>query len=254
MVVAVDAGVWKSEGVPTRAVVFLAIVSVAAVLLVLWMEAPRPDTQSVAAGLVQAGISDTPAAEFPVPRTLSSIEEGARERQRLAQMQLEYEARTARAIPKIRRLPVDAFPNLPPLLADSLRARGCTVPQPHENRPANVISGEFFAPGKESWAVLCSVDYQTSLLVFREENDPEPTILNTTSDGQYVDTSNEDEPFYSRGITPVGRDFIMGHYHAYGGPTPPAITHQGVDDAFLEKASVTWYHHNGEWLQLTGAD
>jgi hypothetical protein len=46
----------------------------------------------------------------------------------------------------------------------------------------------------------------------------------------------------------------MGHYRAYGGPKPPPIDHQGIDDAFLEKASVTFYFHKGNWLQLTGAD
>jgi hypothetical protein len=52
----------------------------------------------------------------------------------------------------------------------------------------------------------------------------------------------------------VGRDFIMRHYRAYGAPEPPPIDHHGIDDAFLEKASVTWYFHQGKWLQLTGAD
>jgi hypothetical protein len=32
------------------------------------------------------------------------------------------------------------------------------------------------------------------------------------------------------------------------------MNHQGIDDAFLEKASVTYYYYRGKWLQLTGAD
>jgi len=60
---------------------------------------------------------------------------------------------------------------------------------------------------------------------------------------------------FSRGIRPVGKDFIMRHFRAYGGPTPPpSIDHQGIDDAFIEKASVTWYFVGGNWLKLTGAD
>jgi hypothetical protein len=46
----------------------------------------------------------------------------------------------------------------------------------------------------------------------------------------------------------------VSHYRAYGGPEPPPIDHNGVDDAFLGKAYVVWYYQNGEWLQLTGAD
>ena len=46
----------------------------------------------------------------------------------------------------------------------------------------------------------------------------------------------------------------MRHYRAYGGPEPPPIDHHGIDDAFLEKASVTWQDfHQGKWLQLQGA-
>jgi hypothetical protein len=59
---------------------------------------------------------------------------------------------------------------------------------------------------------------------------------------------------FSRGISPAGRDFIMRHYKAYGGPVPPRLDHQGIDDAFLEKASVTYYFYNGNWMKLTGAD
>ena len=59
---------------------------------------------------------------------------------------------------------------------------------------------------------------------------------------------------YSREIRAVGLRLIMGHYRAYGGPEPPPIDHQGIDDAFLEKASTTWYYDGGRWLQLQGAD
>jgi hypothetical protein len=50
------------------------------------------------------------------------------------------------------------------------------------------------------------------------------------------------------------RKFILRHYRAYGGPKPPPIDHNGIDDAFLEKASVTWYRYNGKWIELQGAD
>jgi hypothetical protein len=47
---------------------------------------------------------------------------------------------------------------------------------------------------------------------------------------------------------------IIRHPMAYGGPKPPPIDHQGVDDEFIEKASSTWYFRGGKWLTLTGAD
>jgi hypothetical protein len=45
----------------------------------------------------------------------------------------------------------------------------------------------------------------------------------------------------------------MSHYRTYGDPEPPPIDHQGIDDAFLAKASVTYYHE-GKWLRLQEAD
>ena len=59
---------------------------------------------------------------------------------------------------------------------------------------------------------------------------------------------------YSRGIGTVGKDFIMRHFNAYGGPKPPPIDHEGIDDAFIEKASMTWYFYRGKWSQLSGSD
>jgi len=41
-------------------------------------------------------------------------------------------------------------------------------------------------------------------------------------------------------ISAVDRKFILRHYRAYGGPNPPPIDHNGIDDSFLEKASVIW--------------
>jgi hypothetical protein len=36
----------------------------------------------------------------------------------------------------------------------------------------------------------------------------------------------------------------MRHYRAYGGTTLPTLDHQGIDDTFVEKASVTWHFHD----------
>jgi hypothetical protein len=59
---------------------------------------------------------------------------------------------------------------------------------------------------------------------------------------------------YSREISAVGRDFIMRHYQAYEGVKPPPINHLGIDDAFVEKASMVHYFYRGKWIELTGAD
>lgn len=171
------------------------------------------------------------------------------------QSRRDWAVRFQEATGRIRRLPVDAFPTLPPAVAGVLRARNCRVPQPWmEGAPRNVIRGEFFGKGQPGWAVLCSVNNSSSLLVFRSDRDTDPEILNSAEDSGYLQGVGGDAIGYSREITTVSRDFIVKHYRAYGGPEPPPIDHHGIDDAFLEKASVTLYFYGGKWLQLQGAD
>jgi hypothetical protein len=179
----------------------------------------------------------------------------SREWQVQAQAQRDWQARAPETIAWIRRLGVDAFPELPAAVAGVLRARNCRVPQPSpDGAPSNVIRGEFFAKGEAGWAVFCSTNNSTALLAFRNDRDTNPDTVATSEDRNYTQGPDGKEPAYSHQIIAVGRDFIMRHYRAYGGPQPPPIDHQGIDDAFLEKASVTWYFYNGKWLRLQGAD
>jgi hypothetical protein len=59
---------------------------------------------------------------------------------------------------------------------------------------------------------------------------------------------------FSRYISTVDKQYIASHYRAYGGRKPPVITHHGISDAFLGKASTVHYRHRGKWLELQGAD
>ncbi len=183
----------------------------------------------------------------------------ARARERDEADRRDWTARAAQASAAIERMPLESFPELPLAVADTLRARGCRVPQlapqpEAASRPRNAIRGEFFARGEEAWAVLCSVRESTALLVFRNARDRNPATLSTSEDRAYLQGLGEGNIGYSREITAVERNFIIGHYRAYGGPKPPPIEHHGIDDAFLGKASVTWYFHAGKWLRLQGAD
>ena len=179
----------------------------------------------------------------------------ARARQVEAQAQRDWQARADEAVGKIRRLPVKAFPEIPAAVAGVLRARNCAVPQPAAGgAPRNAIRGEFFAKGEAGWAVLCSVNNSTALLAFRNGRDTNPETVNTSEDRNYLQGLDDSHIGYDREITAADRDFIMRHYRAYGGPEPPQIDHNGIDDAFLGKASVTLYFHNGKWLRLQGAD
>ncbi len=182
---------------------------------------------------------------------LREIARAERARMEAAQ---DHQRQAEHASAKLRRLPIDAFPELPPTVAEALRTRNCTVPQSSVEGRQNVIRGEFFAKGETGWAAYCSANQRTALLAFRSGQDANPRSLNESEDAQYAFTLESGSVIYLRQITAVGRDFILMHYRTYGGPEPPPIDHQGIDDSFLEKASVTWYFHEGKWHELQGAD
>ena len=161
------------------------------------------------------------------------------------------EARLEATAKTILSVPLEAFPQLPDAISSTLRRRECTIPQPSATgAPRNVIHGDFFVQGETGWAVLCSSGGFSSILVFRDDFDHHPEELARGEDKNY----GASELGYLREITAVDRQFITRHYQAYGSPKPPPIDHQGIDDAFLEKASVTHYWYEGKWLRLQGAD
>src|SRR3989475_11589669 len=165
------------------------------------------------------------------------------------------EARFEVASKAILSVPPDVFPELSDAIISLLRGRGCKIPQPSAiGPPRNVIHGDFFAQGQTAWAVLCSSGGFSSILVFRDNLDAHPEELARSEDKGYLQDVGNDTIQYSREITAVDRKFIMTHYRAYGGPEPPPIDHHGIDDAFMEKASVTHYWYEGKWLRLQGAD
>ena len=221
----------------------------------LQMGTPNPRAAELAERYFRRALTFNPGLDRKVILPQLDLEEIARAERARSQSQQDWEAQAEEAVGKIRRLSVDAFPELPPVVARVLRTRHCAVPQPSPDGAArNVIRGEFFAKGETGWAVFCSVNNTTALLAFRNDNDSNPHTVTTREDRGYVQGLHNGRIGYSRELVAVNRDFIMGHYRAYGGPEPPPIDHQGIDDAFLEKASVTWYHHEGKWLQLAGAD
>jgi hypothetical protein len=156
---------------------------------------------------------------------------------------------------QVTRLPPSAFPALPAKIRRELERRGCTVPQVSpDKKPQNVIRGEFTSKGRADWAVLCSVNRVSTVLIFRNASARELLELAPQSDADNLQSGGGTAMEYSRAISPIGREYILQHYRPYGGPEPPAIDHQGINDAFVGKGSVVHYFYAGKWRDLTGAD
>jgi len=154
------------------------------------------------------------------------------------------------------RLPPTAFPQLPRQVKRELLSRGCTIPQTFADaKPHNVISGEFARRGQTDWAVLCSRDRVSSILVFWGGSARSVAEVAKGADRTFLQVvGGKGEIGFSRSIMVVGRDYIIKHHREYGGPKPPRIDHQGIDDGYLGKASYVLYYHRGKWLELQGAD
>jgi hypothetical protein len=156
---------------------------------------------------------------------------------------------------EIVRLAPSAFPKLPGAVVHELQRRGCTVPQEvFSKSPNNFMSGHFASREQTDWAVLCSSHGNSSILVFWNGSANNPAELARSEDKNYLQGLGGSKIGFSRGMGVVGGDFIRKHYEAYGGPKPPPIDHQGIDDIFMEKASVVHYFFRGKWLRLSGSD
>ncbi len=170
------------------------------------------------------------------------------------QSQLPSKADWEKAEREIKRLPPSAFAELPRKIVSQLEARGCTIPQTRAPYPHNVIRGEFAKKGQTDWAVLCSKEGQTRILVFWGKAKGCPSELPASLDQNWQQTDGRGGIEYSRLIGPISKDWIRKFQRWFHGPEPPPLGHQGIDDGFEGKYSVIYYCYQGKWLQLQGAD
>ena len=159
-----------------------------------------------------------------------------------------------RAEKAIVRLLPSAFPALPQPVREDAEQRGCTIPQSSYRRePHNVIEGEFTTPKQRDWAILCSRNGVSSIVVYRRGTTDDVEELAASEDRHFLQASRR-SIYFSHVIGVAKPEFIHRMNKAFdGGPLPP-IDHDGIDDAFAEKASSIKYWHQGKWESLQGAD
>jgi hypothetical protein len=163
--------------------------------------------------------------------------------------------RWARAEREIRRLTPQTYRGLPRSVSRYLRRHGYTIPQSYDRQePHNVVRGRFDGDASLDWAVLGSRGGSSEILIFWAGSATRVTRLARRADFGYLQTVGDNRIGYSRGISVVGQQYILDHYRAYGGPNPPPIRHDAIDDAFVEKASEVNYFDGLRWHKLQGAD
>jgi hypothetical protein len=154
-----------------------------------------------------------------------------------------------------KRLPPSAFSNLPTQLRTDLERRGCTIPQPYgASEPDNVIRGRFTSSGQTDWAVLCSRAQVSSILLFRGGSPSAVVELASRPDRHSLQGVGGGRIGFSRKLGVATPKSIQDFYKAYGGHRPPPLDHDGIEDAFVDKASVIKYWYRDRWLDLQGSD
>jgi len=162
----------------------------------------------------------------------------------------------------IRRLSPSAFPALPSIIKQDLARRGCTVPQPDpaaigpmpdRDRLRNVISGHFQRRLQMDWAVVCSRNRVSTILVFWGGRANNVSELEQRPDADFLQGMGADTIAFSRAIEVASEAHIRDHFRR-DEAKPPVIQHAGIEDNFLGKASTVWYWRTGKWVPVTGAD
>jgi hypothetical protein len=153
------------------------------------------------------------------------------------------------------RLKPAAFATLPVTVRSYLEQRGCAIPQSvFDKTPHNVVRGRFTAATRTDIAILCSIDKVSTVLVFPGGGTSEVLELARRPDKGFLQVVKPGVVGYARVLGVADRRYIRKHHAAYGGLQPPALDHDGINDTFVEKASVVWYWYQDKWLKLQGAD
>lgn len=156
----------------------------------------------------------------------------------------------------IVRLNPAAFPGLPAAVRANLEKRMCTIPQAVgiDEQPNNVIRGRFTSAKQMDIAVMCSVNSRSTILVFRGGSVSNVAELRSGEDKGCLQGLGPNTIGFSCAIFVASPADIRAYYKGFGGPKPPPLDHDGIDAAFVGKASTVLYWFGGKWLELTGMD
>ena len=154
----------------------------------------------------------------------------------------------------IRHLPVNAFPQLPPAVQAELNRRGCLIPQTYEaHRPENVVHASLEHKGSSDWAVLCSVNGASSLLVFLSSSG-DPVVLSTAAETSRLQAHGSSKVLgFNWGIDPASPEQIheaqLGMHHP-----PPRADHDALADSIIEGRTIYRFYSHGTWTVLDTQD
>ena len=157
----------------------------------------------------------------------------------------------------VKRLGPEAFPRLGGPVRTMLQRLRCTVPQTASTvQPHNVIRGRFLSAQSSQWAILCSRDRTSTVLVIDDTGKVLAT-LGRGDDVNYMQADGHGAFVYAREIAVVHPDQMRTALERYGDSGQAQtlrFDHDGIDDRFVDAASITFFWSAGKWVEFVGAD
>ncbi len=156
---------------------------------------------------------------------------------------------------RIRRLPVNAFADLPDAVVDQLNQRQCVIPQTYEaHHPENVVHASLEQAGSSDWAVLCSAQGKVSLLVFFGSSPATPTVLASVPETDRLQRSGSTGVLgFNWAIDPVSPEAL--HQAQSGmGHKPPRLDHDCLADSIVDRKTVYRFFTKHAWTVVDTQD
>ncbi len=166
---------------------------------------------------------------------------------------------------KIVRLSPSQFSELPGNIVTYLQQRQCSVPQTYldtanvtKRKSGNVISGAFRQKGSTDWAVICSSEGMSRMLVFWGGSTSNVYESKESKDEGWIQGAGNGRAVFSHSIDVATVDIIKDYLKRRPEnerPIPLArVDHEGIKDSFVWKSSTVLFFINGKWVHIDGAD
>lgn len=159
----------------------------------------------------------------------------------------------------VRRLAPSSFPQLPAAVRHDLERRHCLVPQPYDaNAPSNVTHGAFTGPKVSEWAILCSAQDTSQILIYRIAASGDARALDSlerAADVGWMQGIGNIEWGFSRLLRTLPPERIRTwRRDDEGRAIPRPIDHDAIEQAFLGKAADAFYRAAGRWYHRATTD
>jgi hypothetical protein len=155
----------------------------------------------------------------------------------------------------IRRLPLNAFPDLPAKSVEQLSRRGCLIPQTYAaHHPENVVHASLETRGSSDWAVLCSAQGTVTLLVFFESAPGTAIPLASAAETRCLQLHDSTGVLgFNWAIDPASAETVHEAEHSME-PNPPPLDHDALADSVVDGRTIYRIYHQHAWTVMKPRD